>query len=63
MLIGDTLADLHGDFEGSAEERRAAVKEHAEKFGTDWIVLPNATYGDWATTELEAWDAPMKIAE
>ncbi|SDG39040.1 5'-nucleotidase, lipoprotein e(P4) family [Limimonas halophila] len=63
MLIGDSLADLDGAFEGSVAEKRAAVEENADKFGTDWIVLPNATYGDWTETELEAWDAPMKIAE
>ncbi len=63
MLIGDSLADLHGDFEGSLADKRAAVAKHADKFGTDWIVLPNATYGDWAGADLEAWDAPMKVAE
>mgnify|MGYP006435720931 CR=1 FL=1 len=63
MVLGDSLHDFSGDFDGSAAENRETVEKHATKFGTDWIVLPNATYGDWAEAELEAWDAPMKIDE
>lgn len=63
LLLGDTLADFSGVFEGSLAEQRAAVKEHGEKFGTEWIVFPSPTYGDFSEAELEAWDAPMKIAE
>jgi 5'-nucleotidase (lipoprotein e(P4) family) len=63
LLLGDTLADFSGMFEGSLQEQCTAVQENAAKFGTDWIVFPNATYGDWTEAELEGWDAPMKIAE
>ena len=33
---------------------------NAAHFGADWIVFPNATYGDWSTAPLTAWDAPLK---
>ncbi len=35
MLLGDSLADLQDDFEGSVREKRAAVAAHAEPMGAD----------------------------
>jgi 5'-nucleotidase (lipoprotein e(P4) family) len=49
-LFGDNLADFHEIFEASAgdlETRNARVAEHAERWGVEWFVLPNPTYGDW----------------
>jgi len=63
LLLGDTLADFSGVFEGSLKEQRAAVQEHGDKFGKKWIVFPNPTYGDWSEAKLDSWDAPMKIAD
>jgi len=48
LLCGDNLADFSNVFEGkTAEERAVAVEKARDKFGTRFIVLPNAMYGDW----------------
>lgn len=48
LLIGDTLLDLHTDFDGkSMEERSKMVDQHRQDFGKRFIVLPNPMYGDW----------------
>ena len=39
--------------------KRAEVDKNAAHFGADWIVFPNATYGDWSTAPLKAWDSPL----
>jgi 5'-nucleotidase (lipoprotein e(P4) family) len=48
LLCGDNLADFSNVFEGKTiEDRAAAVDAARQKFGTQFIVLPNPTYGDW----------------
>ena len=48
LLCGDNLNDFTDLFEGKTiEERNAAVDAAQRKFGTQFIVLPNPTYGDW----------------
>lgn len=48
LLCGDNLADFSNIFEGKTiEERNAAVDDARQRFGTQFIVLPNPTYGDW----------------
>jgi len=37
------------------------VDDNAERFGKDWIVFPNATYGDWSEADLNAWEAPHEV--
>lgn len=62
MQLGDTLHDFAGEFaEANLEEQRTLVNENADRFGNDWIVFPNATYGDWSESELNAWDAPHEV--
>ncbi|ASK19766.1 MAG: 5'-nucleotidase, lipoprotein e(P4) family [Vreelandella alkaliphila] len=61
MQLGDTLHDFSGDFvDASLEEQRDLVNDHAERFGQDWIVFPNASYGSWSDAELNAWEAPFE---
>jgi predicted secreted acid phosphatase len=47
MLLGDDLNDISQVFSdsGSAVERVALTVENMEKWGAEWIVLPNAVYG------------------
>ena len=53
--------DFDGVFRKAATDvKRAEVDRNAAHFGADWIVFPNATYGDWSTAPLTAWDAPLK---
>ena len=48
MLIGDNLLDFSEIFEGkTSSERFQATERLRDKFGTRFIVLPNAIYGDW----------------
>ncbi|MCL7930210.1 5'-nucleotidase, lipoprotein e(P4) family [Halomonas llamarensis] len=62
MQLGDSLHDFAGEFaEANLEEQRALVEDNAERFGNDWIMFPNATYGDWSEAELDAWDAPLEV--
>lgn len=48
LYLGDNLNDF-GDatYKKSNAERRDFVKANKEKFGTQFIVLPNPNYGDW----------------
>lgn len=48
LLIGDNLNDFSDIFEGkSNKQKKRLIDEHQEMFGTRFIMLPNATYGDW----------------
>ena len=48
LLFGDNLSDFSNAFEDKPPKERTAVVEAArEKFGTEFIVLPNPMYGDW----------------
>ncbi|GGY07509.1 5'-nucleotidase, lipoprotein e(P4) family [Litchfieldella qijiaojingensis] len=61
MQLGDTLHDFSHDFAGvPLDTQRQRVTENTERFGSDWIVFPNATYGKWSDATLEEWDAPLR---
>lgn len=61
LLLGDTLHDFDAVFrKAPTDVKRGEVDKNAAHFGADWIVFPNATYGDWSTAKLKAWDAPLK---
>ena len=49
LLFGDNLADFSDAFDGklSVQDRFNAVEKLKKEFGTRFIVLPNAMYGDW----------------
>jgi 5'-nucleotidase (lipoprotein e(P4) family) len=48
LLMGDNLNDFDVAFEKkTVAERLAAVEQNRDKFGTRYVVLPNAMYGDW----------------
>lgn len=48
LLVGDNLIDFHEMFDHlSTEDRLKKVEDHQEKFGHQFIVLPNPMYGDW----------------
>ncbi|MEQ8705394.1 MAG: 5'-nucleotidase, lipoprotein e(P4) family [Phaeodactylibacter sp.] len=50
MLLGDNLSDFAEVFEDkSTNERNEIVETLKDKFGTEFIVLPNPMYGDWET--------------
>ncbi len=48
LLMGDNLADFSDLFESkTTEARAAAVDSTRNKFGAQFIMLPNPMYGDW----------------
>ncbi len=64
MQLGDSLHDFSGDFakvKRDMKKSRALVKKNSDKFGTEYIVFPNSTYGYWSKAKLNAWTAPLKI--
>ena len=48
LLLGDNLNDFASDFNAQTiNERAAAVEMNREKFGDNFIILPNPIYGNW----------------
>jgi 5'-nucleotidase (lipoprotein e(P4) family) len=49
LLFGDNLADFSDAFDGklSVQDRFNDVEKLKKEFGTRFIILPNAMYGDW----------------
>lgn len=62
LLMGDNLNDFAEVFESSktVDSRIAAVEENKDQFGTRFIVLPNAMYGDW---ESAIYDYNLRLTE
>lgn len=62
LLIGDNLNDFAEVFENgkTVDARIAAVEQNKSQFGTRFIVLPNAMYGDW---ESAIYDYNPKLTE
>lgn len=52
LFFGDNLSDFSDMYYYNTEGKTASQKvlEHPEVFGTKFIVLPNAMYGDWETS-------------
>lgn len=48
LLFGDNLGDFNPAFDDKGTmERRALVQQLKNKFGEEYMVLPNPTYGAW----------------
>lgn len=47
LLLGDDFNDFVSGARTSAEAYRRLVERHADRFGRDWFMLPNPTYGTW----------------
>lgn len=46
-VLGDDLNDFVNTQGRSAEERDALVRTNADKWGTQWFIIPNPIYGSW----------------
>jgi predicted secreted acid phosphatase len=54
MLIGDNLNDFTKAFEkGSIAQRFTETDNEQAEWGRKFIVLPNATYGEWENAVYE----------
>ena len=47
LLVGDNLDDFVSGSKTEAAARRALARQHAGKWGREWIILPNPMYGHW----------------
>ena len=47
LLVGDDLGDFVADAGGTPEDRRERTANHTDRWGRQWIMLPNPTYGSW----------------
>jgi 5'-nucleotidase (lipoprotein e(P4) family) len=51
LWVGDNLRDFDEAFKydkaTGIDGRKAAVDDRRAKFGADWILLPNVSYGEW----------------
>ncbi|WP_199769261.1 5'-nucleotidase, lipoprotein e(P4) family [Helicobacter cetorum] len=59
LQIGDTLHDFDAIFAKNAKnskEQQEKVQKNAQKFGTEWIILPNSLYGTWEDEPIKAWE-------
>ncbi|MBC9246236.1 5'-nucleotidase [Paracoccus sp. 11-3] len=64
LLLGDTLHDFDGRFRKTPlDEQKATVDQETAKWGAEWVVFPNASYGTWSEAPLTAWDAETVIEE
>ncbi|AFI05135.1 hypothetical protein HCD_00515 [Helicobacter cetorum MIT 99-5656] len=58
LQVGDTLHDFDVIFaqdKKNTKEQQNKVLKNAQKFGTEWIILPNSLYGTWEDEPLKAW--------
>ncbi len=47
LLLGDDFNDFVSGARASAGAYRRLVERHQDRFGQDWFMLPNPTYGTW----------------
>jgi 5'-nucleotidase (lipoprotein e(P4) family) len=54
LFIGDNLADFDAVFDKRGPDLGfGAVADNEEKFGTDFIILPNPMYGPWVNAAIK----------
>jgi 5'-nucleotidase (lipoprotein e(P4) family) len=47
LNVGDNFADFVDEFRGTEAERLVVMDEHRDRWGREWIMLPNPTYGSF----------------
>jgi acid phosphatase len=47
LLVGDNLEDFVAGSKVEPSARRDLAQRHAQRWGREWIVLPNPMYGHW----------------
>jgi acid phosphatase len=47
LLLGDNFGDFVDAYKGSEAERKQVFDANAYRWGHDWIMLPNPSYGSW----------------
>lgn len=47
LNIGDNLADFVDEFRGGEAERLAVMEQHRDRWGREWIMIANPSYGSF----------------
>jgi acid phosphatase len=47
LNLGDNFADFVDEYRGSEAERLAVLQQHRDRWGREWIMLPNPAYGSF----------------
>lgn len=47
LLVGDDLNDFVSGSKSDPDMRRVLASEYADRWGREWIILPNPMYGGW----------------
>ncbi len=47
LLSGDNFGDFTDAYKGSVDERQKVYEENAARWGHDWLMLPNPSYGSF----------------
>jgi 5'-nucleotidase (lipoprotein e(P4) family) len=47
LLVGDNFGDFTDAYKGTVDERQKVFEENAARWGHDWLVLPNPSYGSF----------------
>ena len=59
MLVGDNLGDFTDDYLTSPDARAAFIDDNRGRWGEEWIMLPNPTYGSWLSALFgHDWSTP-----
>lgn len=59
MVFGDNLGDFTDAYGGSIADRQKVYEEHADRWGTSWIMIANPMYGSW---EASAFGGNWKLS-
>ncbi len=47
LNLGDNFSDFVDEYRGTEAERLAVLEQHKARWGREWIMLPNPTYGSF----------------
>jgi 5'-nucleotidase (lipoprotein e(P4) family) len=62
LNVGDNFADFVDEFRGSEAERLKVLEQHRDRWGREWIMIANPTYGSFESAPF-GHDVKLPIAE
>ncbi len=63
LLLGDNLGDFVDGYASDRASREALVDDHDDRWGRQWIMLPNPGYGSWEATILTGCDRSTSVCK
>jgi acid phosphatase len=61
LLVGDDLGDFVTNASGTPEDRITRTAAYDDRWGRQWIMLPNPTYGSWERAVLGEAGDPIAV--